>query len=262
MIPFVVGGTQDNPQIELLHWNYYPLLNPGNNKLSKNLGYVSSHFANSIDTIQTKGVSKIPLLVTSPNSRIISTPALISLNENKNVPEDEKFRQNGIPVAMLLEGNFSSLYKNRISQSQRDTLAQYGVLFSNESVDNKIIVVADGDIVFNDYIPAEQQGQPPVPLPMGWNKYTYREYTKQTEEGKYFVPVANQEFLLNCVEYLVNNPAIAQTRNKEIVLRLLDSKKVKMQMTTWQLINIVVPVLLTLLLGVFYQQVRKNKYAR
>jgi hypothetical protein len=64
------------------------------------------------------------------------------------------------------------------------------------------------------------------------------------------------------VEYLVNNPAISQTRNKEIVLRLLDSKKVKMQMTTWQLINIVVPVLLTLLLGVFYQQVRKNKYAR
>ncbi len=261
LIPFVVGGTQDNPQIELLHWNYYPLLNPGNNKLSKNLGYTSSHFANSIDTIQVKGVSKTPLLVSSPNSRIISTPALISLNENKNVPEDEKFKQKAITVAMLLEGKFSSLYKNRITQSQKDTLAQHGVLFSNESVDNKMIVVADGDIVFNDYMPPEEQGQMPVPLPMGWNKYTYREYTKQTEAGKLFVPAANREFLLNCVEYLANNPAIAQTRNKEIVLRLLDSKKIKAKMTTWQFINIALPVLAVLLFAFIYQQIRKRKYA-
>lgn len=261
LIPFVVGGTQDNPQIELLHWNYYPLLNPGNNKFSKNLGYVSSHFANSIDTIQVKGITKIALLVSSPNSRIISTPALISLNENKNVPEDEKFKRNAIPVAMLLEGKFTSLYKNRITQSQKDTLAQYGVLFSNESLDNKMIVVADGDIVFNDYMPAEEQGQMPVPLPMGWNKYTYREYTKQTETGKLFVPAANREFLLNCVEYLVNNPAIAQTRNKEIVLRLLNSKKVKAQVTTWQFINIGLPVLVVLLFALIYQQIRKRKYA-
>lgn len=261
LVPFVVGGTQDNPQIELLHWNYFPLLNPTNNLLSKNLGYVGSHFANSIDSIQAKGVSKIPLLVTSPNSRIISTPALISLNENKNVPEDEKFKRNAIPVAMLLEGKFTSLYKNRATQVQKDSLAAYGILFSNESADTKIIVVADGDIVFNDYLPAEEAGQPPLPLPMGWNKYTYREYTKQTEAGKLFVPAANREFLLNCVEYLVNNPAIAETRNKDIVLRLLDSKKVQTQKTTWQLINILVPVLFSLLFGVIYQQVRRNKYA-
>lgn len=262
LIPFVVGGASENPQIELLHWNYFPMLNPAaGNPLSKNMGYVSSRFANSIDSIQVKGISKKTLLVTSPNSRIIKTPALISLNENKNVPEDEKFRNNAIPVAMLLEGNFNSLYKNRITQSQMDSLAQYGILFKNESAENKMIVVADGDIVFNDFLPSEEAGQQPKPLPMGWNKYTYLEYQNQTEYGKAFIPVANREFLLNCIEYLVNNPAVSQTRNKDIVLRLLDSQKVKKQKATWQFINIALPVIVVLLFGFFYQQIRKRKYS-
>ena len=86
------------------------------------------------------------MLISSPNSRIISTPTLISLNENRNVPEDEKFKRNAIPVAMLLEGQFTSFYKNRVSLSQKDTLAAHGINFSARSVDNKMIVVADGEI--------------------------------------------------------------------------------------------------------------------
>ncbi len=261
LIPFVVGGNQENPQIQLLRWNYFPLLNPGKSRLTNNVGYVNARFVNSIDTIQVNGIQKTPLLVSSPNSRIISTPALISLNENKDVPEDEQFKKTAIPVAMLLEGKFASLYKNRSTQSQRDSLAAYGLSFANESVDNKMIVVSDGDIVFNDFLPAEQAGEDPIPLPMGWNKYTYREYMQQTESGKLFVPVSNREFLSNCVEYLVNNPAISEIRNKDIVLRLLDSTKVKEQRTTWQLINIVLPVIAILLFGLIYQQLRKRKFA-
>ena len=260
-IPFVVGGNQDNPQMELLRWNYYPLLNPGNHELCRNLRYISGNFVNSIDTIAVSGVKKIPLLVSSSNSRTISTPALISLNENKNAPEDENFTRRNIPVAMLLEGKFTSLYRNRVTQVQKDSLAAYGITFSNGSADNKMIVVADGDIVFNDYIPDEENRISPVPLPMGYNKYTYREYIRQTEAGKLFVPVANREFLINCVEYLVNNPAIAEIRNKDIVLRLLDGQKVKQQKGTWQFINIGLPVLIILLLGLIYQQIRRRKYA-
>ena len=84
---------------------------------------------------------------------------------------------------------------------------------------------------------------------------------KQSEAGKLFIPVANREFLLNCVEYLIDNPAIAETRNKDIVLRLLDPKKIKAQKTTWQFINIAIPVLLIILFGFIYQQIRKRKYA-
>lgn len=260
MIPMIVGGTADNPQYEFLHWNYFPLFSPASGQsISKNLGYVASRFANSIDTIKVAGVDKIPLLVSSPNSRIISTPALISLNENKNVPEDEKFKRNAIPVAMLLEGKFTSLYKNRASKAQVDSLAAEGDQFRNETANNKMIVVADGDIVLNDFT-RDESGNP-VPLPMGWNKYTYTEYQKQSDLGRLFIPVANREFLLNCMEYLVNDPEISQTRNKDIVLRLLDSKKVQEKKSLWQFINIVLPVLLVIIAGLIYQQVRKRKYA-
>lgn len=260
VIPFVVGGSNDNPQLEFLKWNYYPVLTSGNSRLTKGQGYVTGHFANSIDTIQVEGVKKEPLLVTSPNSRTISTPALISLNENKDAPEDAKFKKNAIPVAMLLEGRFTSLYRNKLSQSQRDTLTAGGSSFMDLSVDNKIVVVGDGDIVLNDFIPGAEGS--PEPIQMGWNKYTYTEYLKQSENGNLFIPVANREFLLNAVEYLVSKPAISETRNKDIVLRLLDSKKIKAQKTTWQFFNIALPVLLVILFGWFYQQIRKRKYAR
>ena len=260
LIPFVVGGTMDNPQYEFLHWNYYPLLIPASKQLfNKNLGYVAGRFTNSIDTIKVAGIQKTVLLASSPNSRIIRTPALISLNENKNLPEDEKFKLRDIPVAMLLEGKFTSLYRNRVSQAQMDSLASNGIEFKDASRDDsKIIVVADGDIVLNDIIP--DPGRSPIPLPMGWNKYTYSEYQKQTEYGKLFIPVANREFLINCIEYLVNNPAISETRNKDIVLRLLDSQKVQEKKALWQFINIALPVLLVILAGFIYQQVRKGKY--
>ncbi len=261
VIPFVVGGTSENPQLEFLRWNYYPVLSSGKSRITRGTGYVTAHFANSIDTIEVSGVRKEPLLVSSPNSRIISTPALISLNENKDTPEDEKFKKNAIPVAMLLEGKFTSLFRNRITKAQADTLAAAGDRFRDASEENKIIVAADGDIVLNDFIPSGGPASSPEPIQMGWNKYTYTEYLKQSDQGKWFIPVANRDFLLNSMEYLASNPAISATRNKDIVLRLLDSKKVTAGKTTWQLINIALPVLLVVLCGWIYQWLRRRKYS-
>ena len=258
-IPFVVGGTPENPQFEFLRWNYYPLLIPTGSSISQNLGYVASQYANSIDTIRVDGVVKTPLLVTSSNSRRIATPALISLNENKNVPEDAKFRESSIPVAMLLEGTFTSAYNNRVSQSQLDSLRSINEQFRGNSVPNKMIVVADGDIVLNDYV--GQTAGEMAPLPMGWNKYTYTEYERQTSNGRLFVPVANRQFLLNCIEYLVNDARISQVRNKEIVLRLLDPQKIQGEKGRWQLISIALPVVLVLLAAAIYQAIRKKRYS-
>ena len=263
-----VGGTIEQPQNEFLPWNYFPFVTSPKTKASIKLpGYAGIQFANSIDTIHVANVTKTPLLVTSPDSRVISTPALISLNENKIVPEDEKFKRDAIPVAMLLEGEFTSLYNNRLSKSQLDTLAAIGIGFKSSSEHNKMIIVADGDMVLNEFVPEiDQNGEinqnvQPRPIEMGWNKYTYFEYLLQKETGKYFVPVANREFLLNCIEYLENKPAISEIRNKEIVLRLLDSPKIKKQKTTWQFINIALPILAIFLLGFIYQLIRKQKYA-
>ena len=248
-MPFAVGGSQDNPQFEFLKWNYYPLFESGgNHTINKNTGLIAGRFVNSIDTINTPEIKKTPLLYSSANSRAISTPALISINENKNVPEDAKFKKKNIPVAFLLEGKFTSLYRNRASKSQIDSLNAAGISFRNESIDGgKMIVVGDGDMVLNDISPKDG------PLPMGMNFYTMG--------SQYEYQFANRDFLLNCMEYLVNKPGIIETRNKDIVLRLLNSQKVKDQKTTWQFINIALPVLLVLLFGWVYQQVRKRKYA-
>jgi len=247
-MPFVVGGSADNPQYEFLHWNYYPLFeSAGNNSINKNIGLVAGRFVNSMDTITAAGIKKTILLSSSDNSRMISTPALISLNENRNTQEDEKFKKKNIPVAVLLEGKFTSLYKNRISGLQKDSLGYYGTPYKDMSGSNKIIIVADGDIVLNDISPKIG------PLPMGLNFFNMN--------TQYEYQFANRDFLLNCLEYFVNKPGIIETRNKDIVLRLLDSKKVNDQKTTWQFINIALPVLLIILVGFIYQQVRKRKYA-
>ncbi len=248
-IPLAVGGTKDKPQFEFVHWNYYPLFGSNNNHtINKNIGLVAGRFVNSIDTITAPGISKTILLVSSSNSRTIATPALISLNENRNTPEDAQFKRSNIPVAVLLEGKFTSLFRNRASRSQIDSLALYGTPYKGISENNnKIIVVADGDMVMNDISPKEG------PLPMGMNFYTVG--------SQYEYQFANRDFLLNCLEYLVNKPDIIEIRNKDIILRLLDPQKVKEQKSRWQFINIALPVLLIILLGLIYQQARKMKYA-
>jgi gliding-associated putative ABC transporter substrate-binding component GldG len=247
-MPFAVGGNAENPQYEYLHWNYYPLFESmGNHATNKNIGLVAGRFVNSIDTIKVAGVKKTPLLYSSANSRKITTPALISLNENRNAPQDNNFKENAIPVAMLLEGKFTSLFKGRTSKSVIDTMAAMGLTYRESSDENKIIVVSDGDIVLNDFSPKDG------PLEMGVNLFTVG--------SQYEYQFANREFLLNSLEYLTGNPDIIETRNKEIVLRQLDPVKVGSQKTTWQFINIALPVLLVILFGWIYQQIRKRKYA-
>ncbi len=248
-MPFAVGGTSDKPQFEFLHWNYYPLFESKNNHpINKNLGLVASRFVNSIDTVKANNVQKTILLSSSANSRKLGTPVIISLNENRNAPEDILFKQKDIPVAVLLEGNFTSLYKNRIAQNQLDSLQAAGMQFVAEGNGNgKMIVAADGDIVLNDA--SQKQG----PLPMGINLFTLG--------SQYEYQFANREFLLNCLEYLTNKQGIIEARNKEVVLRLLNTKQVEEQQLTWQVINIGLPIFVIVIMGFGYQQIRRKKYA-
>jgi gliding-associated putative ABC transporter substrate-binding component GldG len=248
-MPFAVGGTRENPQYEFLHWNYYPLFEPkSTSTITKNLGLVAARFVNSIDTVKAAGIKKTVLLSSSNNSRILGTPAIISLNENRNTPEDEMFKKKDIPVAVLLEGKFSSLFKNRFSNQTIDTLKTKGISFAGENgKENKMIIVSDGDIVLNDF--SKKQG----PLQMGMNLYT--------ANSQYEYPFANKDFLQNCLEYLTGKQGIIETKNKDLVLRLLDSKKMNDQKTMWQIINIAAPLLLIILYGFVYQQLRRKKYA-
>lgn len=245
-LPFAVGGSASNPQYEFLHWNYYPLFESRNNHdINKNLGLVAGRFVNSIDTIEVPGIRKTFLLQSSANSRTISTPALISPNENRNTPQDALFKKHDIPAAVLLEGKFSSFYKGRIGKAQKDSLQEIGGFTEEGTNESKLIVVSDGDIVLND---VTQNG----PLPMGMNLYTIG--------SQYEYQFANKDFLLNCLEYLTSKSSIIQTRNKEIVLRLLDSQKVESEKSKWQLINIALPIILIIIFAIIYQQFRRYRF--
>ena len=246
-LPFAVGGSPSSPQYEFLHWNYYPLFESRNNHdINKNLGLVAGRFVNSIDTIEVPGVKKTFLLQSSGNARVISTPALISPNENRNAPRDELFTKANIPAAVLLEGNFSSFYKGRVGKDRIDSLRRFGGFKSESSGNGKIIVVADGDIVLND---VTGDG----PIAMGMNSYTIG--------SQYEYQFANKEFVLNCLEYLTSKSTVIQTRNKEIVLRLLNVQKVEAERTQWQFINIALPIVLIIIFGVIYQQMRRYRFA-
>lgn len=243
-LPLVVGNVGDKPQMDLQSWPYFPLLaSYSDNPIAKNLDLVLSMFPNSIDTVKAAGVRKTVLLASSSNARPLATPAIVSLNSVKTEDDMKTFNRANIPVAVLLEGRFSSLFTNRLSQGRMDTLAGlYKQPFrAVPAQDNKMIVIADGDIASN--VVTQGQG----PLTMGFNQFTGTQY-------------ANKDFILNSIEYLVNPSGILETRAKDYTLRLLDPERVESEKTRWQLINIGVPVLLVILFGLVYQAVRKRKY--
>ncbi len=244
-LPFDVSG---NGQYEFLHWNYFPLFeSKANHIINKNIGLVAGRFVNSIDTIESEGIRKTILLSSSTNSRVISTPALISGRENVNAPEGEKFKKQNIPVAVLLEGKFESLFKNRVSKIMMDSLQQYGMQYQPACIkENKMIVVADGDMVLNSV----QQNQP---LAMGMNPFTVG--------SQYQYQFANKEFLQNCLEYLINQSGLSEAKAKDYILRTLDIKKVKAEKGKWQLINIILPIFIIIFFALLYQWLRKRKYA-
>jgi ABC-2 type transport system permease protein len=239
----VVGTQGGKPQVELVPWPYFPLLNGSlTHPISKNLDPVYSKFANSIDTVQAPGITKTVLLQTSDNARTVSTPALISLESVKQAMDSKMFNEHAIPVAMLLEGKFRSLYANRVSAVVADSLSTFYHLpfLAEAKVPSRVIVCADADIVMNE---VTERG----PLPMGFNKdinYTF----------------ANRDFIENCVEYLVNPSGILETRAKDYTLRLLDPARVEKDRPFWQFINIGLPLILVVLGGYIYQLLRKRRY--
>ena len=240
-----VGSVGGKSQIRKLPWPYAPLLQSGSdNAIVKNQADILGQFANSIDTVEAQGINKTILLASSANAYTLPTPARIQLNSLQTIEDVNKFNRKNIPVAVLVEGKFISMYANRASQAQLDTLKSYNIDFLRETVNpGKIIVVADADIVLNQV--SEKIG----PLPMGMNKESKIQY-------------ANKDFFLNCTEYLADKNNILDARAKDYTLRLLDIQKTEAQRSFWQMINIVAPILLVFLFGLCYQWWRKRKYTR
>ena len=244
-IPLVVGKMGNAPQTEMFPWYYFPLLVSDNaHPISRNLDPVAAYFASSIDTVKNPGISKTILLHTTENAKAQMAPTRVHFGMLQGKPNPAYFNQPELPVAVLLEGQFESAFTNRMSPqmiSAFDTVQSLKFIAKAEKP-GKMIVVADGDIIRNDI------NRDSTAYPLGFYKYTNRQF-------------ANSDFILNCIEYLVDDNGILQTRNKEVKLRLLNTVKAQEEKLKWQLLNIALPIGLVIIFGVAFGYYRRRKYA-
>lgn len=245
--PLVIGNSGNQPQIERIPFPYYPLVTAPPNKqhaVAKNLDQILTVFPSSIDTVQAKGIKKTILLNSDSNSRSLSTPAMVSLQSIKSQEDLQQFNKSFVPVGVLLEGNFSSLYANRFTPAMQDSITKItGVPFLAKAIKpSQQMVFSDADIITNVITESNQT------LAMGTQKFENYQF-------------ANRDFFLNCMDYLVGNAAIIETRNKDFNLRLLNKQLIKDQKTMWQFINIVLPLMLVVIVGLFISWYRKKQFA-
>lgn len=241
-IPINKAMRGEPPNWDLAQWFYEPLIGPtGNSPIVKNLNLVEFNIASTLDTIKVPGIKKNILLATSKSTKLQSSPARISTGITHLHLSEDLFKQAFQPVAVLLEGKFNSLYKGRIPHPY-DTAKKFD--FRSESKPTAMIVVSDGDVIKNE---TGYGGR--MALPLGEDKYTQQLYS-------------NKDFILNCMNYLCGDSNLLPVRGRELQVRLLDDKKVKIQKTQWQVINLVVPVLLIIILGLILAAARKAKYTK
>jgi ABC-2 type transport system permease protein len=238
------GGMVGNqPQYTRFNWYYFPLLQAASDHpMVRNMNGIKADFVSSIDaTSSADGIEQIPLLKTTGYTKVSGTPVFISLAMLRQAPDQRLFNlKDGKNVAYLLKGSFTSLYANRIPQEIVDDQATD---FLEESEPTAMIVVADGDIIRNQFDIDRN------PLPLGYDKYTGVTYT-------------NKEFLENAISYLVDGENMIDIRSRKLTIRLLDTKKVSKERVKWQVINTVIPIALIIIFGFVLAFVRKRKYSK
>ena len=240
-IPILSSMRNGTPQQKLLPWLFFPISSPSAQNphiIVKGIDPVFFQFASGIDTTSNKEIKKTILLSTSPYSRAVSAPVKVDLNMARVQPEPEMFKQGNVPLAVLLEGTFHSLFEYRPG-------AKTDALPFKPRIDNgKMIVIADGEVIRN-----QRKKSTGEIFPLGYDRYTNQQF-------------GNKRFILNCMDYLCDDSGIIEIRAKEIKLRLLDKGKLKRDRMQWQLINMLLPLALLLVFGFVNKTVRKVKYTK
>jgi gliding motility-associatede transport system auxiliary component len=240
-IPIVTGYVGNRPQQSLLPWYYFPVVIPDSkHPVVNNLNAIRFEFASSMDTVGPPAIKKTVLLQSSKYSKNFVAPVKVDLEIMKDEPDVNQFNRSSLILALLLEGEFTSNFKNRLvgQISDNDDIG-----FSEKSVNTAMIVVADGSVIKNGI--KKSTG---TVVPLGLDRYTNQVF-------------GNKNFILNCVDYLCDDSGLMTVRSKEFRLRLLDKTRVDTEKKYWQLFNILLPVLLLLCLAVFKYIYRRRKYA-
>jgi ABC-2 type transport system permease protein len=237
--PIVTGQSGTRPQVQLIDWPYFPLINRyADHPITNNLDAIILQFTSSMDSVKAVGIKKTPLLFTSPYARIVAAPVNVSIQSVVKNTNPEQFSTPTIPVGYLLEGNFTSLYKNRFLPEGADSKT-----FKPEGRKGKLIVIADGDLAKNVVNPRTRQ-----PQPLGLDVFTNTTF-------------ANKDFLLNSLAYLTDETGLITARSKEIKIRPLDRARVEEEKIKFQVINLGLPIVFIILFAVIRSLIRKRRYA-
>lgn len=246
-IPQVVGQQDGKLQQKLFKWFYHPLAIANvDHPVGKNLDRVNMFFPSSIDTVKTKlYVKKTPLLTTSPYSRYQLNPVRLNFEILKYAPQQDQFNKGKQTLGLLLEGEFESAYKNRITPRFQSGLDELGITFQAKSPKTKQMVFSDVDFMKNSVSLRDGQARP-----IGFNVWEQRVYD------------GNKDFILNAVEYMLDDTGVLDSRSKLIKLRLLDAVKTKKERKKWQFINIGLPLLFLGLFGIVFNFIRRRRYSK
>lgn len=236
-IPIITGYSNNKPQQSYFQWPYFPLLvSDSKHAISKGLDGIKCDFASSIDTIKSN-IKKTILLHSSKQSRLNFAPAKISLGILENPPPTISYNKEYEPIAVLLEGEFESVFKDKLVQKNNQ------IQLKEKSKTTKMIVVADGDLIANDI----SFSGTIFPLAYDPNiKYTYP---------------GNKHFLINAIQYLCDDNGLSNLKTKELSLRMLDKEKVQKNKLLMQLINIIFPIISLLIFAFLFIRNKKRKYA-
>ena len=238
-IPIQVGMVGEKPQFQFRPWYYFPELVPlSEHPIVRNLDLIKTDFPSSIDLIDND-IRKTVLLTTSEYTRVKNAPAMIDLADANVEPDRRLYSRSSVPVAVLLEGRFRSTWRNRLTP---EFTSQAALGYREQSDDNKMIVISDGDIIRNRYLPGDG-----TVMPLGYDYYTQTLY-------------ANKDLILNAVNYLVGDDGLMASRSRNITLRKLDVVKVREQRTRYQILNVVLPVVILAIAGLAITLIRKKKY--
>jgi len=236
-----LGGNQ--PKFAPAPWLYFPLLN-GSNKhpITKNLNMIQSKFPGVIDTVGINSdIKKQVILRSSGNSRVLEVPLFVSLREVSEQPDPANFVMPNNPIAVVMEGKFESVFKNRMIDQYMEG---FDIEYKEQSENTKMIVVSDADIIRND---VRQRADGVFITPLGFDRYTKQTY-------------GNKEFVMNAVHFLADESGILDMRSREFKLRLLDKSRIQEERLRWQIINTILPVILVMVFALFIAYIRKNKY--
>ncbi len=244
VIPVNTALSGNQPKFSPAPWLYFPLINaPSNHSITKNLNLIKSEFPSAIDVLGIKSENKKQVLLSSSGkSKVTNAPILVSLNQVKEQVDPRVFNQANLPVAVLLEGEFESVFKNRPVDKY---IKNQELNFKDKSLETKMIVVSDADIIRNEI---RRRPDGVFISPLGYDRYTQQTF-------------GNKDFVMNAVHYLVDQKGILDIRAREFKLRVLDKSKLATEKAKWKFINTVFPITIILVFGIFINYLRRRKYA-